>query len=262
MKRHWPWALTGAVLGLAAWVAAETEGWPRAGDVGDFVAGFSGALAFIWLIAGYLQQRDELALQREELKAQRESLDLQKAELHRMAVNAALGQIATMLMDFRTRLPQYGVPNLNSYEDIGHKLMEYLNELGRASRATEVETIINSYSAWRWRENIALRFFAALKMGAEIYARDGEVTLRHEEDPVRFVMLNDAALRSIPHISDCMHPALAIARALDSLRPWRDRARERYVAAMSQRSPEWVPDTELALAMESQVGRFQAENKL
>jgi hypothetical protein len=47
-------------------------------QVGDFFAGISATLAFIWLIAGFLLQTKELGLQRK-------SLDLQKEELKKIA---------------------------------------------------------------------------------------------------------------------------------------------------------------------------------
>lgn len=50
-------------------------------EVGDFLAGFAGALAFIWIIAAILLQREELQLQRQELA-------LTRAETHRLADEA------------------------------------------------------------------------------------------------------------------------------------------------------------------------------
>ncbi|WP_375201948.1 hypothetical protein [Hyphococcus sp.] len=50
-------------------------------EVGDFLAGFAGALAFIWIIAAILLQREELQLQRQELT-------LTRAETHRLADEA------------------------------------------------------------------------------------------------------------------------------------------------------------------------------
>lgn len=61
---------------------AELNGW------GDFIAGFSAPLAFLWLVLGYMQQGDELKnntemlrLQAEELKHGTDALRLQAEEL-------------------------------------------------------------------------------------------------------------------------------------------------------------------------------------
>lgn len=58
-------------------------------DFGQWLSGVAGALAFIWLIVSYFQQGEELELQRQELAATREQLGLQKAEMARLADEAA-----------------------------------------------------------------------------------------------------------------------------------------------------------------------------
>lgn len=46
-------------------------------ELGDFLAGFFTPLAFLWLVIGYLLQKDEFQLQREELKRTGEALGTQ-----------------------------------------------------------------------------------------------------------------------------------------------------------------------------------------
>ncbi len=262
-KRTWPWVLTAVVLIAGAVLTFLLEGWPSAASVGDFVAGFASALAFIWLIAGYHQQGDELALQREELRATRESLDLQKQELHRMTSHASLGQINAMLLDFGGRLTAQGIPGLNTYEDIVHKLMDRFDNLGRASRAHDMETSINEYTSWRHVEGIARRFLMTIKMGAEMYARDVEgVAMVAEPEPEKFVLANDSVLRAMPHISECMHAGHVLAYVLDQIAPWRKRAYERYIGAVAKLAPGATPDTELQAAMAARIRTFAKENPI
>lgn len=66
-------------------------------EVGDFVAGFAGAMAFLWLIASFRMQSKELEMQRKELALQREAINLQTAELNRMAEFSALEHVKMML---------------------------------------------------------------------------------------------------------------------------------------------------------------------
>ena len=47
------------------------------GEAGDFVAGLSTPVVFLWLIYGYFLQRRELSLQRKELQQTRETLNEQ-----------------------------------------------------------------------------------------------------------------------------------------------------------------------------------------
>ena len=259
VSRRWPWFLTGVVLAAAVLAGIVCEGWPSAEAVGSFVAGFAGAVAFIWLVAGYFQQKDELALQREELRAQRESLDLQKVELHRMAVHGALGQMAIMLSDFDHRLPGLAIAGLSGYEDIGRELAERLDALERAIRLDRAELIIEGYASWVQVESIALRFLASIQMGAELYQRHAEgFGLDPEPDPVLFLLKNDGSLRTVPHISDRMHAGRELASALQRLRPWRLRASARFAEAREAVAPGRSAERGHARDLGSQIDAFVA----
>src|SRR5262245_52806031 len=76
------WAIVLAVVLVRLWpeaLAMELNEW------GDFVAGFSAALALPWLVIGYLQQGEELRLNTEALKAQEKALQQQVEETHVLA---------------------------------------------------------------------------------------------------------------------------------------------------------------------------------
>jgi hypothetical protein len=90
ITRYLPHGMTTALLVLAVTLAWRIEKLETLNQIGGFIAGFAGALAFVWLVAAYHLQGNELKLQREELKLQRASLDLQKEELRR-ATGTATG---------------------------------------------------------------------------------------------------------------------------------------------------------------------------
>ena len=74
----------------------------RMGEAGDFVAGFTTPVVFLWLIYGYFLQRRELGLQRKELQQTRETLGEQvrvlkeqaDAERRRSMPNLSLREIS------------------------------------------------------------------------------------------------------------------------------------------------------------------------
>ncbi len=57
-------------------------------DMGQFISGVAGALAFLWLVLAYRQQNHQLEMQQQELKLQRRELALQRAETKRLADEA------------------------------------------------------------------------------------------------------------------------------------------------------------------------------
>ena len=61
----------GYLFGCDVWGLTQNN---RMGEAGDFVAGFTTPVVFLWLIYGYFLQRRELGLQRKELQQTRETL--------------------------------------------------------------------------------------------------------------------------------------------------------------------------------------------
>ena len=88
-KRNWVGvALSITWLVIAAGIFSTNTHPDKLNEWGDFFAGFSAPLAFLWLVIGYLQQGEELKnntemlrLQAEELKHSTDALRLQAEEL-------------------------------------------------------------------------------------------------------------------------------------------------------------------------------------
>jgi hypothetical protein len=57
-------------------------------DIGQFISGVAGALAFLWLVLAYQQQNRQLEMQQQELKLQRRELKAQREETARLADEA------------------------------------------------------------------------------------------------------------------------------------------------------------------------------
>lgn len=84
----WVGACVGLLLaakpcGVASDIVASHITCLEANQIGDFLAGAFAPLAFLWLIAAVLLQRDELAAQREELRQSREVAEQQVEEARR-----------------------------------------------------------------------------------------------------------------------------------------------------------------------------------
>lgn len=93
LKKHWALSLTVLVLVAAAVVYVAVPDMNTLSQLGGYLSGFASAIAFIWLIAVYIQQGSELQLQRQELSLQRNALDLQREELKKMGKYASMEQV-------------------------------------------------------------------------------------------------------------------------------------------------------------------------
>ncbi|UWR52353.1 hypothetical protein K4F84_14280 [Phaeobacter inhibens] len=109
----WGVLATAAVIVFGAWAASQsvcqTDFWGNQScggskwsvfleaapnEVGDTLAGFAGALAFVWLIATVWLQGQELAAQREELREQREATqDMARAQSEQVKLLQLQGEI-------------------------------------------------------------------------------------------------------------------------------------------------------------------------
>lgn len=95
---HWLRVTTVLICCAALLVFLFSDGPNTANEYGDFLAGFAGSLAFLWLVASFSLQRRELALQREELALQREEFSaMNKIALYdhvRLMIESCLEQVA------------------------------------------------------------------------------------------------------------------------------------------------------------------------
>lgn len=104
ISRAWPWGLTALVVLGAVAVSIGAPKVETLSHLGDFLSGFASTLAFIWLVAAYLLQAQELRLQRSELTLQREAMQQQREEWRKMGKYAALEQASHILDQFEQSL--------------------------------------------------------------------------------------------------------------------------------------------------------------
>lgn len=75
-------ALTALIFVLGLMVFCLKRVWDLKGnEIGDFFAGFAGALSFIWIIATIFLQKEELSLQRQEVTRLADEAQIQASAL-------------------------------------------------------------------------------------------------------------------------------------------------------------------------------------
>lgn len=134
-KQGWDWltilglVLTAAIIAIACWVVDAKGGITALigmdlNNLGDFLAGFAGALALIWLVIAFFQQgellkqntksidiqqrelqnnNEILKLQHKELKASTKALTLQYEEMKKAAEQAAVQSAAIAANEMHAR---------------------------------------------------------------------------------------------------------------------------------------------------------------
>lgn len=118
ISRGWPWALTALVVVGAIATSVIAPKVETLSHLGDFFSGFASTLAFIWLVAAYLLQAQELRLQRSELTLQREAMQQQRDEWRKMGRYAALEQASRILDQFEQSLSRNAEDRPRSINDL------------------------------------------------------------------------------------------------------------------------------------------------
>ncbi|MGO4608371.1 hypothetical protein AB4142_18720 [Variovorax sp. 2RAF20] len=138
-------AISAVWIAAAAWIVATQEHPTKLNEWGDFIAGFSAPLAFLWLVLGYMQQGEELRHSTQALKLQAEELknsveqQSQLVAVSREQVRVDLEVIAEERERRRIMaLPKFVAERLGSVESSGIK-RHNLKFTNVGQTATEVE---------------------------------------------------------------------------------------------------------------------------
>lgn len=216
---RWPWVLSALVAAGSIYIFINPPDASKAADVGDFLSGVAGTLAFIWLIAGFQQQRRELAGQAQELQVQRRALEGQLVQLGRMAKHAALGQIAAVLDGLKSSMSARGV----SIDDVASHYVKAMAVHWKDILADKSpETVYDNYMAWLKAEGIAHQYLATVQQAGLLYGElSEEPGLEAIKDPADFVKVNYERLVSVPHLAPYMVPAKLLADAMLTTEPGR-----------------------------------------
>ena len=199
IKSNWPGWLSGIVifLALGVFIGNKTE---TAAQIGDFFAGFSAALAFIWLIAGFMQQRKELVLQRQELALQREALEQQREELNRIGKYAALDQISKILKEFEDSLPKKNIQGITKIEDLNQIFMP---EFAKAVKILEPSAHIDiskTYLEWAKIEGVCKEFLSAIMSVVILHnesSEEADLKFLEGEDDAEYIYFNYDSIKNI-----------------------------------------------------------------
>lgn len=248
MARSWPWILTGLMIVLAVLVFLYIPDMARRSQLGDYLAGTASTIAFIWLIAAYLQQGNELRLQREELAMQRASLDLQREELKRLGKFAALEQIAHMIDQFDLSLRNNPESPVKSANDLPTAFMNALPPLCKVIlESNDTQTIFDSYVAWMKIEVPCKEFLSRVVSAVEIYSEaTGENVLVMGASPVERIRFNYQKLLDIPFVRHYIGAAYSVATNMFLTEPGLDKIHLAGYGAMDKLSPGVVKAEALA----------------
>jgi hypothetical protein len=223
ITKHLPTLLTWAVLILAVVLAGNAESLEKLNQIGGFVAGFSGALAFIWLVAAYRLQSQELGLQREELALQRASLDAQREELRKMGKYAAMEQIAKILNQFEDSIAKSADGMPKTVGELPVAIANGMIHWKTIFESADKQLVHDLHMQWQKTLAPCQEFLARVASAVELYEEAaGKVLLPPGKSPASRIYFSIESIRDIPFVRNYAGIAQMVATELFLLEPGLD----------------------------------------
>jgi hypothetical protein len=217
-KSHWLILTTIAIIASAFLVFVLSKKISDAAMFGDFLAGFVGSLAFLWLVASFRQQGTELALQRDELSLQRRALELQTKELRNMGEFAALEQVNHIIESTLKKLSD-GPEGTNKPSKLLMSCMPS-EEWKILLESTDPKEVVDAYKEYLEKTGPAHQFVASIASASRLYLKaTGNTYVDFSLPDIKFLYINKSWIEKIPHISAYSNFIFPVAESLTLIEP-------------------------------------------
>lgn len=235
ISKYWLSLVTLIILLFAIFVFAISKTMNDAANVGDYLAGFAGSLAFLWLIASFKQQQKALTIQSEELTLQRKAIELQGKELKNLGKFSALEQVRTIVQGAVHQI-KTSVTSTQDHNDFLTKLIDdklYKN-FDFVFESTNIAEIAAIYREWLPIETEMRDFFNKIVTASKIYLEQvSEENVDFSEESFEFIQKNMQQIIKIPYITEVAGTLQTTIPIFLQLRPFLVRMQLAGMAAMS-----------------------------
>ena len=234
LSRRWVWVITGAIVLTAIVVYRCFDTLDHAAQFGEYLSGFSAALAFLWLIAGFRLQSAEIAMQREELKLQRIAAENQAKELRNSARFASLSQIETLLQRANSQI-QGSELGIKGPLEISTFWLNGTKQWKTMLETTDATTYTNLYSKWLKIESLSRQYIATLAHALKIYLEHNtEASLDLSLPDDQFIYIYSSWMNRAPYLSEHAGPAYMVANLIFLYGPGLEALQLGYLFATKQ----------------------------
>ncbi len=258
---RWPWILTGVALVAALAVFLIAPDMTTRSQLGDYLSGFASTIAFIWLIAAYLQQGHDLRLQRHELSLQREALDLQREELKKLGKYAGLEQVAHLLEQFDESLRNNPNSPAKSSSELSTAFTNGMSLWKTLLESKDPNAAFDAYGKWMAIYSPCLAFVARVASAIDLYCEaSGEAPIYPGHPPAERVYFGHDRIKTIPHVCNYADSAYAISSSLVITAPGLDRLQLAGLEATEKLMPGVVKE-EALLEFRAKVKAFNGARR-
>jgi hypothetical protein len=172
----------------------------KAAQTGDWLAGFAGALAFLWLVAGFRQQQNEITMQREEITMQREALELQALELKNANKISTYNHIQQLTNDSLNNFMNSSI-NIKEHSELFMIVLEEF-KINKIIFSTSVDKV-EIEQAWRkwWKfEQELNNFITKIAFALKLYIEYKTNIQVEQKLDISFIDKYIEQMREIPYL--------------------------------------------------------------
>ena len=193
----------------------------KSAQVGDWLAGFAGTLAFLWLIASFQQQKDQLMIQSQELQLQREAIQLQAKELKNIGKFSALEQINVIVDKAIKDVEQSDTPIKNYAELMTvFTTRKFVEDLDIFFYSTDRDNISKTYQVWIVQEAEIRKFVARIATALKIYlGQTLDKEIDYSLDDIQFLHNNLYQIKYIPYLNETYAVMQSLIMMLQIMEP-------------------------------------------
>lgn len=259
--RSWPGLLTACaiVAAILIFILSDMQGISQ---TGDFLSGFASIIAFIWLIAAYLQQGKELTMQREELALQRNTLNLQREELKKMGKYAALQQVSHIFEKHEQQLQQLSIKNNDFPCVIGDLPVAFMKGMGLWKTILEsnnYQEIFDTYVKWAAIESSCIGFLDQMVTAIELYEEAVDtIIIPKQGNSAARLYSSPVLLRNIPFIRNYIGISEMLSTQMFLMEPGLDKIKLKSLSAMNKLNPGVIKE-EALLELQAKVNHQQQQ---
>jgi len=207
----WEWVITAALIGLAVVILFTVADLKRSAEIGEFISGFSAALAFLWLIVGLRSQATDLKLQRQELALQRIVLEKQAKELKNTSKFTSLAQIESILERAATKIRE-SPTGAKEAKNITSVWMANMRNWKVMFESKDPQVIAKLYEEWVVVEGLARTYLAHVTLALKLYMEHHlEVSFDTKLPNEEFIYVYSSWGNSAPYLSEHIGNAYMVA---------------------------------------------------
>lgn len=178
------------LIGITVYFTRDIE---KAAQTGDFLAGFAGALAFLWLIAGFKQQQNEI-------KMQRKALELQALELKNANKISTYNHIQQLTTEALSELNNSNIKIKEHSElfNVFIKELSFYDEI--FSNSTDKEQIVKAWMEWWKIEQTLNMFISKVSFSLKLYIEYKTNIQTTQKMDIIFIEQHIEEMNEIPYL--------------------------------------------------------------